>query len=265
GPYSGKQVGDRMNIYQMLAYEGMRTFIGPWLELGFRIHSEGAENVPEDGGALLVCNHRSILDPLALMNEVERYIHFVAGSRGFVIPMIKTLYHMTGMVRLSLRGGQRGSKGLDKATQLMRDGEIVGIFPEGIESFMRPDKASRISYFRTGFARMALEAGVPIIPAAVIPQEEVKPPAIPGKIMGVSMDHPASGEGSLRFLLYRKVLVRIGKPIDLEGFMDEPLTKNAIDTLSGKLRRVVIKLYNGEDLDRFLTGKLPFDAYTDRV
>ena len=52
---------------------------------------------------------------------------------------------------------------------------------------------------------------------------------------------------------------------DLEGFMDEPLTKNAIDTLSGKLRRVVIKLYNGEDLDRFLTGKLPFDAYTDRV
>lgn len=254
-----------MNIYQMLAYESLRTFVGPWLELGFRIHSEGAENVPDDGGALLVCNHRSILDPLALMNEVERYIHFVAGARGFIVPTIKTLYHMTGMVRLSLKKGQRNSRGLDQVVQLMRDGEIVGIFPEGIESFMRPDRASRISYFRTGFARMALEAGVPIIPAAVIPLEEAKFSRISGKIVEEYADQPDTRRGSLRFLLYRKVLVRIGKPIDLGGYMDEPLTKNSIDMLSGKLRRVVIKLYNGEDLDRFLTGKLPFDAYTDRV
>ena len=254
-----------MNIYQMLAYESLRTFVGPWLELGFRIHSEGAENIPDDGGALLVCNHRSILDPLALMNEVERYIHFVAGSRGFIVPTIKTLYHMTGMVRLSLKKGHRSSRGLDHVVQLMRDGEIVGIFPEGIESFMRPDRASRISYFRTGFARMALEAGVPIIPAAVIPLEEAKLPRIQGKIVGEYADQPDAGRGSLRFLLYRKVLVRIGKPIDLGGFRDKPLTKNSIDMLSGKLRRVVIKLYKGEDLDRFLTGKLPFDAYTDRV
>jgi len=117
-----------MNIYQMLAYESLRTFVGPWLELGFRIHSEGAENVPDDGGALLVCNHRSILDPLALMNEVERYIHFVAGARGFIVPTIKTLYHMTGMVRLSLKKGQRSSRGLDQAVQLMRDGDR-GYFP----------------------------------------------------------------------------------------------------------------------------------------
>ncbi|HEY5526646.1 MAG TPA: lysophospholipid acyltransferase family protein [Candidatus Anoxymicrobiaceae bacterium] len=254
-----------MNVYQMLAYESMRTFFGPWLTFAFRIRTEGAQNIPKEGGALLICNHRSVLDPIALMTEVDRYIHFVAGAHGFVIPTLKTFYHMTGMVRLSLKGGTRSGKGLDEAVELMKDGEIVGIFPEGIESFMRPDRASKISYFRTGFARMALEAGVPIIPVAVIPTEEIKLPAIPARIVSSYVDHPAAKEGSMRFMLYKRVLVRIGVPIDLSGFLEEPLTKNSIDTLSGKLRRVVIKLYNGEDLERFVTGDLPFDVYTDRV
>jgi 1-acyl-sn-glycerol-3-phosphate acyltransferase len=254
-----------MNVYQMLAYESMRTFFGPWLSLAFRIHSEGAENVPKDGGALMICNHRSILDPLALMTEVERYVHFVAGSHGFVVPMVKTFYHMTGMVRLSLKGGAGSAQGIDEAVDLLKSGELVGIFPEGIESFMRPDRSSKISYFRTGFARVALEAGTPIIPAAVIPREEVKLPPVPGKLVGSYVKHPAADEGPLRFMLYKKVLVRVGQPIDLSGFLDQPLTKTAIDTLSGKLRRIVIKLYNGEDLDRFLYGKLPFDIFTDRV
>lgn len=254
-----------MNVYQMLAYESMRTFFGPWLTFAFRIHSEGAQNIPKDGGALLICNHRSVLDPVALMTEVDRYIHFVAGSHGFVVPMVKTIYHMTGMVKLSLKGGNRSGKGLDEAVQLMKDGEIVGIFPEGIESFMRPDRASKISYFRTGFARMALEAGVPIIPVAVVPTEEVKLPALAAKFANALLDHPAAQDGPVNFMLSKKMVVRVGKPIDLGGFLDEPLTKTAIDTLSGKLRRIVIKLYNGEDLERFLEGSKPFDIYTDRV
>lgn len=254
-----------MNVYQMLAYEGIRTFMGPWLSLAFRIHSEGADNIPDDTGALLICNHRSLIDPLALMTEIDRYIHFVAGSQGFVVPMAKTFYQMTGMMRLSMKGGVGSAKGIDEAVQLLKDGELVGIFPEGIESFMRPDRSSRISYFRTGFARVALEAGTPIIPAVVIPREEVKLPHIPGRIVDTCVQHPAAEEGPLRFMLYKRALVRVGVPIDLSGFLDQPLTKTAIDTLSGKLRRIVIKLYNGEDLDRFLYGKLPFDVYTDRV
>ena len=254
-----------MNVYQMLAYEGMRTFVGPWLTFAFRIHSEGAQNVPDEGGALLISNHRSVLDPVALMTEIDRYIHFVGGSRGFVVPTVKTLYHMTGMVKLSMKGGTRMGRGLDEAAEMMKDGELVGIFPEGIESFMRPDRASKISYFRTGFARMALEAEVPIIPVAVVPTEEVKLPAIPGKVVNRYIDHPAVGKGQMRFILYRRVVVRVGRPIDLSGFLEQPLTKTAIDTLSGKLRRIIIKLYNGEDLDRFLYGKVPFDIYTYRV
>lgn len=254
-----------MNVYQMLAYETMRTALGPWLTFAFRIRSEGVENVPGEGGALLICNHRSILDPIALMTEVDRYINFVAGSHGFVVPMVKTFYRMTGMVRLSLKGASSSAAGLDDAVRLLKEGEMVGIFPEGIESFMRPDKVSEISYFRTGFARVALEAGVPIIPAAVIPGSELELPPAPGRMVDSYVDRPAAQEGPLRLKLYGKVLVRIGRPIDLSGFKDGPLTKAAIDTLSGKLRRVVMKIYNGEDLEKYVSGEVPFDIYTDRV
>lgn len=251
-----------MNIYQMVAYETLRTLLGPWLELGFRIHAEGCENVPEEGGALLICNHRSILDPFALMTQIERQIHFIAGTQGFIFPMMRTLYHMTGMVRLSMRRGS-GARGLDKAVQLLKDGELVGIFPEGINSFTRPDRATRISYFRTGFARIALEAGTPVIPAAVIPQEERKiPEVIPGFLSDNLMK---SKEGPFSFFTYKSLLVRVGRPISLEGFKEEKLTKTTIDMLSGKLRRVVMKLYAGQDLDRFMTGAKPFDIYNERV
>lgn len=261
----GNRSEGTVNVYQMIAYETVRVTFGPFLSFAFRIRSEGAENVPREGGALIICNHRSILDPLALMREVDRYVHFVAGSHGFVVPMVRTFYRMIGMVRLSLKGGDRSSKGIEEAVQLLKDGEIVCIFPEGIESFMRPDRVSKISYFRTGFARIALEAGVPIIPAAVIPGEEVKLPPVPSSLVGSYIEHPAVKEGNIRLMLYRRVLVRIGKPIDLSGFAQEPPTKPAIDTLSGKLRRIVMKLYNGEDMERFFTGEKPFDVYTDRV
>jgi len=99
----------------------------------------------------------------------------------------------------------------------------------------------------------------------VVPTEEVKLPELSSRVLNRAIDHPAVRGGSMRFILYKRVVVRIGKPIDLSGFLEQPLTKTAIDTLSGKLRRIVIKLYNGEDLERFVEGKLPFDIYTDRV
>lgn len=247
-----------MNVYQMLAYESARTLFGPWLSFTFRISSEGSENIPRDGGALLICNHKSTLDPIALMTEIDRYIHFIAGSKGFIIPNIRTLYHMTGMVKLSGRAGSRPGRELEDAVRLMKDGEIVGIFPEGIGAFMRPDGGGRIRYFRTGFARLALEAGVPIIPVAVVHHGELKANgarAGAGKLARAAS--PSSSNG--------RMLIRVGRPVDLDRIANDPITKNTIDTLSGKLRRIVIKLHDGEDLDRFVYGNQPFDILTDRV
>jgi hypothetical protein len=61
------------------------------------------------------------------------------------------------------------------------------------------------------------------------------------------------------------VFVRIGKPLDMSGYFDQEMTREEISQISGKVRRIIIKLYNGEDLDRFLTGEAPFDIAYDRV
>lgn len=254
-----------MNIYQMLAYEGMRTFVGPWVSLALRVHVDGADNIPDECGALLVCNHRSMLDPLVLMTEVDRFMHFIAGAQGSVLPMLKTFYRMTGTVRPSGKDGRRAATGLDEAARLLDAGELVCVFPEGIDSLMRPDMTSQVSYFRTGFARVALDAGVPIIPAAIIPTDEIKLPPIAEQVVESYEQHTSVKRAPFKYLLYKKVLLRIGSPISLEGFTKEPLTKASIDMLSGKVRQVIMKLYNGWELDRFMYGKVPFDVYTDRV
>ena len=64
---------------------------------------------------------------------------------------------------------------------------------------------------------------------------------------------------------YRHVTCRIGRPLDLSGYYEEQLTKDLIDHVSAKIRRIVIKLYDGEDLDRFLTGEKPFDFAKGQV
>jgi 1-acyl-sn-glycerol-3-phosphate acyltransferase len=251
-----------MNVYQMLAYEGVRTFLGPWVAFALRVRSEGTENIPEEGGALLVCNHRSTLDPLILINEVDREIRFLMGAKGSLVPLVRTFSRMAAGAHIPIN--RRNSvMGIDEAVRLLEAGELVGVFPEGLESSMRPDRASGVRYFRTGFARVALEAGVPIIPAAMIPGDEIQVP-----IVGAALRRARGGasvEGPLKSMLHSSVLLRIGRPIGLEEFEDKPLTKSSIDMLSGKVRKVIIKLYNGEDLERFATGELPFDVYTDRI
>lgn len=249
----------------MLAYEGARTFIGPWVSFALRVHSEGTDNVPDEGGALLVCNHRSMLDPLVLMTEVDRFMHFVAGAGGSVVPMLKTFYRMTGTVGRPAERGRRAPTGLEDAARFLDAGELVCVFPEGIDSLMRPDRISKVSYFRTGFARLALDAGVPIIPVAIIPTDEIKLPPIAEQVVETYEQHTPVNAGPFKYLLYKKVLLRVGTPVSLEGFAGERPTKASIDRLSGKMRQVIMKLYYGDDLDRFLYGQAPFDVYTDRV
>jgi 1-acyl-sn-glycerol-3-phosphate acyltransferase len=75
---------------------------------------------------------------------------------------------------------------------------------------------------------------------------------------------PNAKEG-IRFISYKGITCRIGCPIDLSPFYDEDYTKALMDRIAGRIRRIVIKLYDGEDLDKYLTGEKPFDFETDPV
>jgi len=247
-----------MEMKNMLFYEASRLFVGPLINWHYHLKVEGGENVPEGGSALVVSNHRSLLDPLIVGLSIDRFVNFAAAAYSFKMPIVKQLYSLGGAFPLSIYGGEESDRNIDRARMLLRNGELVGIFPEGVQSFFNPNRVTKIATFKTGFAKMALEERVPIIPCAVVAEEERELPKIPGFAVKAYVTLPNADEG-IRFITYKGITCRIGCPLDLSPFFDEEPTKAVIDRVAGRIRRIVIKLYDGEDLDRFLTGETPFD------
>lgn len=248
----------------MLFYETMRAFVGPLIDFHYRVKAEGSQNIPEAGPALLVCNHRSLLDPVVVAMSVERFINFAEASYGFKIPVVKQLSEAAGAFPLSIYGGDESDRNIAKAGRLFEKGELVGIFPEGVQSFFNPNRVTRIASFKTGFAKLALENRVPVVPIAVVPEEERELPKIPGFLVNAYVKVPGARNG-LRLITYKGVTCRVGRPIDLSPYYDEKLTKALIDRVAGRIRRIVIKLYDGEELDKYLTGDEPFDFFKEEV
>lgn len=249
---------------QMLFYEALRFFIGPIIKMRMRLKIEGQENVPEHGAAVIVCNHRSALDPVILAYSVRnRYVNFGAASWSWKVPVYRELHEWAGAFPLTLSGG-KGESELEEGLKLLESGEVVGIFPEGGETILDPGRAIKIKKFKTGFARLALRARVPVIPCAVVGISERRLPTIPGTYVRKLVDHPAASKG-YSSVVYKRAMCRIGRPIDLGGYHERPVTKALLDELAEKMHSVVVKLHDGEELDRLLTGEVPFDFYHERV
>ncbi len=253
-----------MQLRSMLLIESLRLTFGPLLGWHFRLHTEGSQNIPEEGGAIVVANHRSYADPLVMGYGIERFINFAAGSHLYSVPGTGPLMNLAGFFKMDIYGGEAGDRSLDTASRLLSNGELIGIFPEGIESFMHVNAVSKVSAFKTGFAKLALENQVPIVPAAIAPETEKGLIKIPGALVTPFVRHPRARDG-VDLITYRHVTLRIGRPLDLSPYYDEVFSKDLIDRVAARVRRIVIKLYDGEDLDRFLTGEKPFDFARDRV
>jgi 1-acyl-sn-glycerol-3-phosphate acyltransferase len=136
-----------------------------WL---FRATIEGEENVPASGGAILASNHIAAGDTFVMPALLRRQVTFpakaelFAGNRGLASKVVAWFLKAVGQVPLDRSGGRVSLDGLSPVLQVLADGGLVGIYPEGTRS---PD--GRLYKGRTGVARMALAAGVPVIPVAV--------------------------------------------------------------------------------------------------
>jgi len=254
-----------MDKNQMLFYESLRFFIGPLVKLRLGLKIAGQENIPEFEGAVIASNHRSGLDPVILSYAVRnRFINYAAASWSWKIPLYRELHQWAGAFPLELSGGKDIDKQLSRGLELLKDGELVGIFPEGGDTILDPGKAEKIGPFKTGFARLALKARVPVIPVAIIGIGERRMPTVPGPVVEKFVKHPGSSKG-YSSVIYKKAKCRIGVPLDLGDFYDQPMTRPVLDEITSKVRSIVVDLYNGDDLDRFLTGEVPFDFKYERV
>jgi 1-acyl-sn-glycerol-3-phosphate acyltransferase len=141
----------------------------------FRVQARGLENVPDSGAALVVANHSGVLPLDAIMMQAAIYNEHPAG-RNLRLLGADLVYALPGLASLARRSGHaRADPG--EAQRLLAAGELVGVFPEGYKGIGKPfAERYRLQRFgRGGFARTALQAGVPIIPCAIVGAEEIYP------------------------------------------------------------------------------------------
>jgi 1-acyl-sn-glycerol-3-phosphate acyltransferase len=147
-------------LYRVAAVLSRPVLYGP-----FRLRAHGQENVPASGGCVLACNHLSNFDPWPLGMPLwpTRWLRFMAKSELYWWPL-RVLLNAAGAFKV--RRGIGDLEAVETAVQLARDGEVVVMFPEGTRRKKGMLK-KRHARPRSGAARIALEAGVPLIPAAV--------------------------------------------------------------------------------------------------
>jgi 1-acyl-sn-glycerol-3-phosphate acyltransferase len=141
----------------------------------WRVESSGVEHVPDRGPALIVANHSGVLPwdgimiNLAVRHEhpARRECRMLALDMFALLPFLAPLLAQSGAVRANPENGER----------LLRKGEVVGVFPEGVKGVGKAFKQRyRLARFgRGGFVRLALRTGSPIVPCAVVGAEEIHP------------------------------------------------------------------------------------------
>jgi 1-acyl-sn-glycerol-3-phosphate acyltransferase len=140
-------------------------FVSQPVKLLFRLRASGVENIPAEGGFVLAANHTSNFDPwpLGLPLFPRRQLRFMAKSELYWFPLTPVL---NSAGAFPVRRGQRDVEAIETAVELCRAGEVVVMFPEGTRrrKGLRKKHQARP---HTGAARIALEAGVPLVPAAV--------------------------------------------------------------------------------------------------
>lgn len=136
----------------------------------FRFESKGEEHLPREGGYVLSANHMSNLDPwpLGIPLYPDRQLRFMAKAEMYK-PPLKWILEPAGA--FPVRRGRGDEEAMERAVELARSGEVVAIFPEGTRRnkgrIKKAIKKSLRARPRTGAARVALAAGVPLVPAAI--------------------------------------------------------------------------------------------------
>ena len=197
--------------------------VGPILLALFRPWIVGLDNIPKNGGVILASNHLSFIDSVFLPLVVPRRVVFLAKSEYFTGTGLKgwatrQFFKATGQLPIDRSGGKASEDSLNTGLRVLGAGGVLGIYPEGTRS---PD--AKLYRGRTGVARRVLEAGVPIVPVAMIDTEKAMPTGT-------------------RIPKVRRIGIIIGEPLDFSRFEgmegDRFVLRSVTDELMYELRRL---------------------------
>ena len=130
----------------------------------YRLDKRGLENIPDIGPAVLICNHVSFIDAVVLMAAVRRPIRFIMDHRINDAPGARIVFHAVRTIPIATAKEDPAVKELAfaHAAEALRNGELIGLFPEG-----RITRDGELNPFRYGVQRIASETPVPVIPMAL--------------------------------------------------------------------------------------------------
>jgi 1-acyl-sn-glycerol-3-phosphate acyltransferase len=207
----------------------------PLCRLLFRPSVSGAENIPKSGAAILVSNHISAGDTFLLPSMIRRRVTFPAKielfhGRGLKGKILSWFLTSVGQRPMDRSGGRASAGGMENVLDVLRKGDLLGIYPEGTRS---PD--GRLYKGKTGVARLVLQAGVPVIPVGMIDTQ-----LVPSRLVHA-------------IPIMRRPKIRIGKPMDFSAYAQAGNDRDVLRWITDEIMNAVVELSGQEYVDVYGT------------
>ncbi|WP_405880500.1 acyltransferase family protein [Streptomyces sp. NBC_01136] len=246
---------DDFGYDQELTDQVLMSLIRPLYEKYFRVEVKGIENIPSEGGALIVANHSGTLPLDGLMMQVavhdnhpaNRHLRLLAADLVFMLPVVNELARKAGHTLACAEDAER----------LLERGELVGVMPEGFKGIGKPfsERYKLQRFGRGGFVSTALRQGTPIIPCSIVGAEEIYPMIGNAKTLARLLGFPYfpitptfPWLGPLGAVpLPTKWTIQFGEPIPTDGYPPEAaedpmLMFNLTDQVREQIQHTLYKL-----------------------
>ena len=209
-----------------------RIFLGPVIKLLFRPWVKGLDNIPAHGAAIIASNHLSFSDSIFMPLMVHRPVVFLAKSEYFTGTGIKgrltaAFFRLTNQLPMDRSGGAASAASLNAGMEVLKHGGLLGIYPEGTRS---PD--ARLYRGKVGVARLALRAGVPVVPVAMIGTDKVQP-------IGKRLPN------------IRRIGMVFGEPLDFSQYRDQAEDRTVQRKVTDEIMTRLMRLSGQEYVDEY--------------
>lgn len=212
----------------------IKAVLGPIMRLMFRPQVEGAENIPGTGPVILAGNHLTFIDSMIMPVCLDRPVYFIGKDeyvtgKGLKGRLMAWFFSGVGMIPVNRDGGHGGVAALMTGRQVLEEGKVFSIYPEGTRS---PD--GRLYRGRTGIARLTLMTGAPVVPFAMIGTDKIQP-------SGAGLPRPG------------KVTVRFGEPMEFSRYEGMDRDRYVLRAVTDSVMAEVMRLSGQEYVDMYAT------------
>lgn len=224
-------------------YWSARTFVvAPATRLLFRPWVKGRANVPAQGPAILASNHLSVSDSVFMPAMLDRQVHFLAKQEYFTGPgakgwVTRKFFEATNQLPMDRSGGAASLRSLEAGLECLREGRLLGIYPEATRS---PD--GRLHRGKIGVAKLALATGAPVVPIAMIGTDRVQP---------IGRTLPS----------IRRLGMIFGEPLDFSDRMDRADEPRVLREVTDEIMEAIRRLSGQEYVDAYAadvkSGRIP--------